>query len=140
MEKKHAVNGGYPLHTYSDLQEAFFPYITDPKSRDMIKEAYEMAKKYHTGQVRKSGEDYIHHLIEVGYILAKLQAGPATIAAGFLHDVIEDTHVDKSAIAKQFGTQIAELVDGVSKLTKMTFENKAEAQAETALRLPLSGR
>ena len=91
MEKKHVVNGGYPLHTYSDLEEVFFPYITDPKSRDMIKEAYEMAKKYHFGQVRKSGEDYIHHLLEVGYILAKLQAGPSTIAAGFLHDVIEDT-------------------------------------------------
>ena len=124
MEKKHAVNGGYPLHTYSDLQEVFFPYITDPKSRDMIKEAYEMAKKYHTGQVRKSGEDYIHHLIEVGYILAKLQAGPATIAAGFLHDVIEDTPVELEEVQSKFGEDVSKIVESLTKIQRMKLSHR----------------
>ena len=124
MEKKHAVNGGYPLHTYSDLQEAFFPYITDPKSRDMIKEAYEMAKKYHTGQVRKSGEDYIHHLIEVGYILAKLQAGPATIAAGFLHDVIEDTPAELEEVQSKFGEDVSKIVESLTKIQRMKLSHR----------------
>ncbi|HOF54085.1 MAG TPA: bifunctional (p)ppGpp synthetase/guanosine-3',5'-bis(diphosphate) 3'-pyrophosphohydrolase [Bacilli bacterium] len=124
MEKKHAVNGGYPLHTYSDLQEVFFPYITDPKSRDMIKEAYEMAKKYHTGQVRKSGEDYIHHLIEVGYILAKLQAGPATIAAGFLHDVIEDTPAELEEVQSKFGEDVSKIVESLTKIQRMKLSHR----------------
>ena len=124
MEKKHAVNGGYPLHTYSDLQEVFFPYITDPKSRDMIKEAYEMAKKYHTGQVRKSGEDYIHHLIEVGYILAKLQAGPATIAAGFLHDVIEDTLAELEEVQNKFGEDVSKIVESLTKIQRMKLSHR----------------
>lgn len=124
MEKKHAVNGGYPLHTYSDLQEVFFPYITDPKSRDMIKEAYEMAKKYHTGQVRKSGEDYIHHLIEVGYILAKLQAGPATIAAGFLHDVIEDTPAELEEVQNKFGEDVSKIVESLTKIQRMKLSHR----------------
>ena len=124
MEKKHAVNGGYPLHTYSDLQEVFFPYITDPKSRDTIKEAYEMAKKYHTGQVRKSGEDYIHHLIEVGYILAKLQAGPATIAAGFLHDVIEDTPAELEEVQSKFGEDVSKIVESLTKIQRMKLSHR----------------
>ena len=124
MEKKHVVNGGYPLHTYSDLEEVFFPYITDPKSRDMIKEAYEMAKKYHFGQVRKSGEDYIHHLLEVGYILAKLQAGPSTIAAGFLHDVIEDTPAEIEEVQTKFGEDVGKIVESLTKIQRMKLSHR----------------
>ncbi|HOC81077.1 MAG TPA: RelA/SpoT family protein, partial [Bacilli bacterium] len=124
MEKKHVVNGGYPLHTYSDLEEVFFPYITDPKSRDMIKEAYEMAKKYHFGQVRKSGEDYIHHLLEVGYILAKLQAGPSTIAAGFLHDVIEDTPAEIEEVQTKFGEDVSKIVESLTKIQRMKLSHR----------------
>ncbi len=124
MEKKHVVNGGYPLHTYSDLEEVFFPYISDPKSRDMIKEAYEMAKKYHFGQVRKSGEDYIHHLLEVGYILAKLQAGPSTIAAGFLHDVIEDTPAEIEEVQTKFGEDVSKIVESLTKIQRMKLSHR----------------
>ncbi len=124
MEKKHVVNGGYPLHTYSDLEEVFFPYITDPKSRDMIREAYEMAKKYHVGQVRKSGEDYIHHLLEVGYILAKLQAGPSTIAAGFLHDVIEDTPAEIEEVQTRFGEDVGKIVESLTKIQRMKLSHR----------------
>ncbi|MFA6780780.1 MAG: bifunctional (p)ppGpp synthetase/guanosine-3',5'-bis(diphosphate) 3'-pyrophosphohydrolase [Bacilli bacterium] len=124
MEKKHVINGGYPLHTYPDLEEAFFPYITDPESRNMIKQAYEMANKYHVGQTRKSGEDYIHHLLEVGFILAKLQAGPATIAAGFLHDVIEDTEATIEEVKSKFGEDVSKIVESLTKIQRMKLSHR----------------
>lgn len=126
MEQKTLiVNGGYPLHTYSELEEIFFPYIIDGKSRDMIKEAYLMALKYHTGQKRKSGEDYIHHLLEVAYILAKLQAGPATIAAGLLHDVIEDTPATLEEMQSKFGEDVSKIVESLTKIQRMKLSHRA---------------
>ncbi|MFA5421293.1 MAG: bifunctional (p)ppGpp synthetase/guanosine-3',5'-bis(diphosphate) 3'-pyrophosphohydrolase [Bacilli bacterium] len=122
--KNLLVNGGYPLHSYSELEEAFFPYITDPKSRGMIKEAYEMAEKYHQGQKRKSGEDYIHHLLEVSYILAKLQAGPATIAAGFLHDVVEDTDATIEEVQARFGEDVGKIVESLTKIQRMKLSHR----------------
>ncbi len=122
--KKLHVNGGYPLHSYSELEEAFFPYITDSISREMIKEAYSMAKKYHEGQLRKSGEDYIHHLLEVGVILAKLQAGPATIAAGLLHDVIEDTEATIEEIQNKFGEDVGKIVESLTKIQRMKLSHR----------------
>ncbi|HOR20496.1 MAG TPA: bifunctional (p)ppGpp synthetase/guanosine-3',5'-bis(diphosphate) 3'-pyrophosphohydrolase, partial [Bacilli bacterium] len=83
-----------------------------------------MAKKYHTGQVRKSGEDYIHHLIEVGYILAKLQAGPATIAAGFLHDVIEDTPAELEEVQSKFGEDVSKIVESLTKIQRMKLSHR----------------
>ena len=123
-QKKLLVNGGYPLHSYSDLEEVFFPYITDLKSREMIKEAYSMAKKYHQGQFRKSGEDYIHHLIEVAYILAKLQAGPATITAGLLHDVVEDTEAELEEIQTKFGEDVSKIVESLTKIQRMKLSHR----------------
>ena len=123
-EKRQIINGGYLLHSYSELEEAFFPYISDPKSRQMIKEAYEMAKKYHEGQMRKSGEDYIHHLLEVGYILAKLQAGPATIAAGFLHDVVEDTDATFEEVQSKFGEDVSKIVESLTKIQRMKLSHR----------------
>ena len=123
-EKRQIINGGYLLHSYSELEEAFFPYISDPKSRQMIKDAYEMAKKYHEGQMRKSGEDYIHHLLEVGYILAKLQAGPATIAAGFLHDVVEDTDATFEEVQSKFGEDVSKIVESLTKIQRMKLSHR----------------
>ncbi|MFA7378443.1 MAG: bifunctional (p)ppGpp synthetase/guanosine-3',5'-bis(diphosphate) 3'-pyrophosphohydrolase [Bacilli bacterium] len=123
-EKRQIINGGYLLHSYSELEEAFFPYISDPKSRQMIKEAYEMAKKYHEGQMRKSGEDYIHHLLEVGYILAKLQAGPATITAGFLHDVVEDTDATFEEVQSKFGEDVSKIVESLTKIQRMKLSHR----------------
>lgn len=123
-EIKQTLNGGYPLHSYSELEEVFFPYISDPKSRQMIKDAYQMAKKYHEGQMRKSGEDYIHHLLEVGYILAKLQAGPATIAAGFLHDVIEDTDATFEEVQNKFGEDVSKIVESLTKIQRMKLSHR----------------
>ena len=84
----------------------------------LISEAYEFANENHKGQLRKSGEPYIIHPLQVAYILATIDMDEATICAALLHDVVEDTKVTYEDVQNKFGTEIAELVDGVTKLTK----------------------
>ena len=81
MKKKLPINGGYPLHTFEQVEEVYLSYISSPDDRRRIREAYEFILKKHDGQMRKSGEPYYHHLIEVAYIIASLHAGPNTIIA-----------------------------------------------------------
>ncbi|MBB4825819.1 GTP pyrophosphokinase [Sporosarcina luteola] len=95
-----------------------------------VKKAYEAAKSAHEGQYRSSGEPYILHPIQVAGILAQLQMDPATVAAGFLHDVVEDTNVSREDIIRDFGEEVALLVDGVTKLEKLKFKSNEEKQAE----------
>ena len=96
-----------------------------------VMEAYEFAAKAHEGQQRYSGEPYISHPVAVATILAELKLDAQTLMAALLHDVIEDTGVPKKHIAELFGEEVAELVDGVSKLDKIEFRSRAEAQAES---------
>ncbi|MGD9387947.1 MAG: bifunctional (p)ppGpp synthetase/guanosine-3',5'-bis(diphosphate) 3'-pyrophosphohydrolase [Gammaproteobacteria bacterium] len=96
-----------------------------------ITRAYEFAAKAHEGQQRYSGEPYISHPVAVATILAELKLDAQTLMAALLHDVIEDTGVPKTDIAAMFGEEVAELVDGVSKLDKVEFRSRAEAQAES---------
>ena len=96
-----------------------------------IMQAYEFAAKAHAGQQRYSGEPYISHPVAVATILAELKLDAQTLMAALLHDVIEDTGVAKADIAGMFGEEVAELVDGVSKLDKVEFRSRAEAQAES---------
>ena len=95
-------------------------YLTKEESRELIVRAYEFSNEKHKGQMRKSGEPYIFHLLNVAYILVELQAGPATIAAGLLHDVIEDCGVLKNEIATRFTPEIADLVDAVTKIGRLS--------------------
>ncbi len=85
---------------------------------ELIKKAYEFADKNHKDQVRASGEKYIIHPMNVAYILAELELDDSTIAAALLHDVVEDTPVTHEDIINEFGDEIAEMVEGVTKLRK----------------------
>lgn len=100
-----------------------------PKSDSgLIERAYNTAEKYHQGQKRKSGEDYITHPLAVARILADLGSGPATIAAALLHDTVEDTDYSIEQLRVDFGEEVGLLVDGVTKLDKMKFGDTAQAE------------
>lgn len=97
----------------------------------LINKAYEFAKHYHEGQVRKSGEPYIIHPLEVAYIVSTLELDDDAICAALLHDVVEDTEVTREMIVAEFGEEIANLVDGVTKLGKIAhYLDKEEEQVE----------
>src|ERR671914_2722725 len=98
---------------------------------ELIAQAYGRAHTAHKGQVRKSGEPFVYHPLATGAILAELRLDATTIAAALLHDVLEDTGVTKAELAAQFGDEVAEIVDGVTKLGKLPSGNLEEAQAES---------
>src|SRR5438105_11759213 len=97
---------------------------------DLIKRAYDYSFRMHSGQMRKSGEPYIVHPISVAGIITDLRLDTASVCAGLLHDVVEDTLATTHDLAKEFGPEIAELVDGVTKLSKINFTSKEDRQAE----------
>src|SRR5689334_25386722 len=109
-----------------------------PEKVERIREAYEFGAVAHQGQKRMSGEPYISHPVAVADLLADLHMDAPTIIAAILHDVIEDTPTAKGEIAEKFGTEVAELVDGVSKLDHLQFRNRAEAQAESFRKMLLA--
>jgi len=104
-------------------------YLDDQEIK-IVESAYDCAKKAHEGQKRHTGEPYITHPLAVATILADMHMDVPTIIAAILHDVIEDTYIEKENIELQFGKEVADLVDGVTKLTQIEFESRAEAQAE----------
>src|SRR5690554_1131649 len=105
---------------------------------NLVRRAYYYAEQAHDGQRRRSGEAYVTHPLAVANILADMHMDHQSLMAAMLHDVIEDTGIAKEAISSQFGETVSELVDGVSKLTQMKFENKAEAQAENFQKMALA--
>ena len=92
--------------------------------------AYYVANQAHTGQKRASGEDYVNHCIAVASILAELRVPPAVIAAGLLHDTVEDTDIELSDLSRDFGDEIAMLVDGVTKLTQLPRVTRSDQHQE----------
>jgi GTP pyrophosphokinase len=97
---------------------------------DLIKRAYDFSFKMHDGQTRKSGDPYIIHPVSVAGIITELRLDTASVCAGLLHDVVEDTLASTKDIEKNFGVEIATLVDGVTKLSKINFTSKEDRQAE----------
>lgn len=121
----------------SALCEQLGTYL-EPDQIAEIYRAYLFGAEAHEGQTRISGEPYIFHPLAVAYILAEMHMDAPSITAALLHDVIEDTPTAKEQIVEQFGNEVAELVDGVSKLTNIRFESKAEAQAENFRKMILA--
>lgn len=101
-----------------------------PEDIAQLRNAYSFGQGAHSGQFRKSGEPYISHPVAVARILSTLHLDTPTLTAALLHDVVEDTDISKAEISERFGEPVAELVDGVSKLTKIEFQTQEEAQAE----------
>ena len=113
--------------------EEFFEYLQsylDEKQIALVKKAYEFAAKKHADQKRRSGEPYIIHPTQVAYILAQMKMDEETLAAAFLHDVVEDTDTTLQQLKEMFGAKVAMLVDGVTKLGKIEYISKEERQIE----------
>jgi len=126
-------------YTYSEFKALYSKYIHNKNDLKLLEEAYQLAFLKHQGQFRKSKEPYIIHPVNVGYILASLQSGPNTLIAGLLHDVVEDTETTLKEIETIFGEEVAFLVDGVTKISKLSFvsENR-EAENQQKMLLAMS--
>jgi len=120
-----------------DLCSMLSTYLKEDEVKEVYR-AYLFGAEAHEGQKRMSGEPYIYHPLAVARILAGLKLDHKTLMAAILHDVIEDTRYAKEQLANEFGEEVADLVDGVSKLTQIKFESKAEAQAENFRKLMLA--
>ncbi|MCL1147432.1 bifunctional GTP diphosphokinase/guanosine-3',5'-bis pyrophosphate 3'-pyrophosphohydrolase [Shewanella sp. 10N.261.52.F9] len=117
------------MYLFEGLKESASGYL-EPEQVELLKQAYQVARDAHEGQMRTSGEPYITHPVAVARILADMRLDHETLMAALLHDTIEDTPVTKEELAELFSESIAELVEGVSKLDKLKFRDKKEAQAE----------
>ena len=105
---------------------------------NMILKAYKFAEYLHKGQMRQSGEEYIIHPLNVAYILADMNADADTICAGLLHDTLEDTNISKEEIAENFSDDVANLVDGVTKISKLNFSTKQEQNMANTRKIIIS--
>ena len=121
------------MHAFEDLMTAL-KESNRPYDFDKITEAYQYASKAHEGQMRQSGDPYITHPSAVAQILVELGMDTETICAGLLHDVVEDTASTLDEIKKRFGADVALMVDGVTKLTKMTSPARSSARRKTCAR------
>lgn len=115
--------------TIDELIEKFKKYNNNEKDIDLIRRAYDYAEKKHFGQKRISGDDYILHPLNVALILTEISADAPCMAAALLHDTIEDSDATKEEIEKLFGSEVALLVDGVTKINKINFNSDSEASA-----------
>jgi GTP diphosphokinase / guanosine-3',5'-bis(diphosphate) 3'-diphosphatase len=109
-----------------------------PEDRALVEKAYRRAAAAHTGQRRLSGEDYVHHPLEVASILAELHLDAATIVAAILHDTVEDTELTTPELTKEFGPEVAKLVEGVTKLGRISIRSEQQHQAENIRKMLLA--
>lgn len=126
-----------PRLTIDDLCFAAANYL-EPRQVELIRRAYAFADASHEGQTRRSGERYITHPLAVAHVLAMMHMDYECIMAGLLHDVIEDTDYTRDDLSREFGEEVAELVEGVTKLAKATFKTREHAQAENLRKMLLA--
>jgi len=117
------------MYLFEGLKQKISEYLS-PADVELVQKAYVVAREAHEGQTRSSGEPYITHPVEVTQILASMRLDHETLMAALMHDVIEDTDFSQQDLAEIFGNTVAELVEGVSKLDKLSFKDKKEFQAE----------
>lgn len=117
------------MYLFEGLKQKISEYLP-PERVQLVQESFVLAQEAHDGQMRSSGDPYITHPVAVTSILADMHLDHETLMAALLHDVIEDTHYTQEDLADAFGQTVADLVEGVSKLDKLAFSNKQEAQAE----------
>ncbi len=117
---------GSLIHELISIVESYNPGV----DRGLIRRAFDFAELHHRGQVRRSGEEFIHHPLAVAQICAQLHLDEQTIAAALLHDVVEDTSAELDDVRAEFGDEIAHLVEGVTKLTRTTFQSREQSEAE----------
>ncbi|WP_154180476.1 bifunctional GTP diphosphokinase/guanosine-3',5'-bis pyrophosphate 3'-pyrophosphohydrolase [Vibrio furnissii] len=125
------------MYLFDSLKDVAQEYLTEPQI-EALRQSYVVARDAHEGQTRSSGEPYIIHPVAVARILAEMRLDLETLQAALLHDVIEDCDVTKEDLEAQFGHAVAELVDGVSKLDKLKFRDRKEAQAENFRKMVLA--
>ncbi|HAS62617.1 MAG TPA: guanosine-3',5'-bis(diphosphate) 3'-diphosphatase [Vibrio sp.] len=125
------------MYLFDSLKDVAQEYLTEPQI-EALRQSYVVAKNAHEGQTRSTGEPYIIHPVAVSRILAEMRLDIETLQAALLHDVIEDCDVSKEDLEEQFGSTVAELVDGVSKLDKLKFRDRKEAQAENFRKMVLA--
>ncbi|MET4162383.1 guanosine-3',5'-bis(diphosphate) 3'-pyrophosphohydrolase [Marinobacterium sp. MBR-111] len=125
------------MPTIDALSHRLEEYLTQEQIA-RVRRAYFYAEQAHDGQRRKSGEPYVTHPLAVANVLAGMHMDHQSLMAAMLHDVIEDTEIEYAGIEGQFGSSVADIVDGVSKLTHLEFETKAEAQAENFQKMVLA--
>src|SRR5690242_20499393 len=105
---------------------------------ELVRKAYEFSQKHHQGQSRASGEPYLVHPLGVALVLAEMRMDPVGVAAGLLHDSVEDTSVTIVDIRKEFGEQVAHIVEGVTKISQIDFATREEQQAENLRKMMLA--
>ena len=105
---------------------------------ELVRKAYEFSQKHHAGQTRASGKPYLVHPLEVAMVLAEMKMDPVAVAAGLLHDSVEDTSLTIVDIRKEFGEQVAHIVEGVTKISKIDFATREEQQAENLRKMMLA--
>lgn len=125
------------FHTYNMLKTKVLQYL-DNKAEHNLCRAFEFAKSKHCDQRRKSGEPYIVHPLTVAIILAELHMDETSLVAAILHDVVEDTHVSVAEVKQMFGDDVAEIVDGLTKLAKVEFRSNQEKMAENFRKMVLA--
>ena len=128
----------YPKDFRKIIQNLYLESDPDEEIISFVWDAYKFSKNAHEGQLRRSGEPYFTHCSSVGVILSEWKMDFKTIAAGLLHDVIEDTNISRNDMIEKFGEEITDLVDGVSKLSGIKFSSRLEKQAENFMKMFLS--
>ena len=141
MEKKSIINNvsefTFTSKEYVDFKKKIQKYL-NPYQIKKIEKSLKLAQQAHKGQLRKTGEEYIFHPLSAASTLADFQLDHECLMAAILHDVIEDTDLEKENLKKTFGAKVSELVDGVSKLDKINFSTKEEADAANLRKMILA--